>query len=272
MRGSRQRGLAWCVGLALAGCASTPEPVKQLVRVDTPRCAPARCTLSNDLGSWQVPRTPGEVTVLVSSQPLKAVCVAEGGIESSAGAPASRQPDDHSGAAAGATVGAAVGLALGAAALAVFPPLGLMAIQAGALAGTVGGGAADAGRNQYRYPPQISIVMPCGAGQDAVDPAPTRSGGVGVAIRGLSAAEARAAGVGDRGGVLVTRVGGDGAAAAAGLREGDIVLAANGRATDDAGDLEQVVLGLGPGGALALQVWREGRVVDLSIRMPGVAP
>lgn len=254
----------------LAACASTEPPATQVVRVDTPRCAPARCTLSNDLGSWQVARTPGEVTVRVSSQPLRAVCVAEDGAESSGGAPASRQATDHSGAATGLVVGSAAGLALGAAALAIFPPLGIMAISAGATAGLAGGSVADATRRQFSYPPQLSIALACDAAQ--ASPGAPAARGVGVAVRGLSEAEALAAGIGARGAVLVTRVGGEGAAAAAGLRSGDIVLAVNGRAIQDAADLEQLVVGAAPGTPLALQVWRDRRTIGVTVSMPGAAP
>ena len=84
--------------------------------------------------------------------------------------------------------------------------------------------------------------------------------------------EASAAGIGERSAVLVTRVGLGGAAAAAGLHSGDIVLSAGGQVINDAEDLEQVVLALAPGSSLALQVWREGRAVELNLSLPKTSP
>jgi len=114
--------------------------------------------------------------------------------------------------------------------------------------------------------------MSCGAVHDAAVAASPRAVNIGVAFRGLSVAEASAAGLGERTAVLVTRVGSGGVAAAAGLRSGDIVLAVGGRPINDASDLEQVVLALTPGSALALQVWREGRAVELNLSLPQAAP
>jgi hypothetical protein len=260
------------VALDLAACASPDTPVTQTIHVETPGCARASCVLSNDRGSWRLAQSPGDVTVVVSGQPLKALCVAEGGVESSGGAPAALAPPGHKGAATGMALGTAAGFALGGAALAIFPPLGIMALSTGALVGTVGGTVADSSQRQFSYPAQVSIAMSCGGEQDAaVAPSP-RAPTVGVAFRGLSVAEASAAGIGERSAVRVTKVGSGGAAAAAGLRSGAIIQAGDGRAINDAADLEQVVLALAPGGSLALQVWREGRTVELRLTLPQATP
>lgn len=214
------------------------------------------------------------MTVLTSREPLRAVCSADGGAaQSSGGAPASQAPPGHEGAAAGMAVGTAVGLALGGAALAIFPPLGLIAISGSALAGTAGGAVADASRHAFNYPEEIRIELACGAAQEgevAGGPPPPRR--VGVAFRGLTVAEGAAAGIGQPGAVLVTGVAEGSVAAGAGLRSGDIVLAAGGRAINDAADLEQVVLGLPAGTALALKVWRDGQGLDLTLAWPKAAP
>lgn len=261
------------VACGLAACASTEAPVPQTIHVETPGCVAASCVLSNDLGSWRVERTPGDVAVLTSREPLRAVCSVEGGAaQSSGGAPASQAPQGHSGAATGMTVGTAVGLALGGAALAFFPPLGLMAIYTSAVAGTAGGSVADASKQAFRYPEEIRIELACGAapeGAVAGLPQPRR---VGVSFRGLTVAEGSAAGIGERGAVLVTGVAEGSVAAGAGLRGGDIVLAAGGQPIDDATDLERVVLALPAGTALELQVWRDRRALDLTLAWPKAAP
>lgn len=261
------------VACGLAACASTPAPVSQTIHVETPGCKAASCVLSNDLGSWRVERTPGDVAVLTSREPLRAVCSVAGGVaQASGGVPASQAPQGHTGAATGLAVGTAVGLALGGAALAFFPPLGIMAISTSALAGTAGGSVVDASKHAFAYPEEIRIELACGPAHAAVAVAgvpPSRR--VGVAFRGLTVAEGSAAGIGERGAVLVTGVAESSVAAGAGLRDGDIVLSAGGRAINDAADLEQVVLALPTGTALELQVWRDRRALDLTLAWPKAA-
>ena len=272
MTRSLRRVVSLTFALWVVGCASQDATVTQTIRVETPGCTKASCVLANDRGTWRLSRAPGEVTVIVSSRPLKAVCVAEGAGESSAGTPATLAPQGHQGAAVGLTVGTAAGIALGSAALAIIPPLGIMAIMTGASMGLAGGSAIDANVHAYSYPDVIRIEAACGAQTDTADAAASRGPRIGVAIRGMTAEEGRAAGLGDRGAVFVTGVGEGGLAAAAGLRVADIVIAANGRPIADADDLEQLVLGLRTGGPLQLQVWREGRSLDLSVALPKVAP
>jgi hypothetical protein len=270
LRLNRNRiAFAACV---LAGCASIDAPVSQTIHVETPGCKAVSCVLSNDRGSWRLPNTPGDVTVISSRQPLRAVCVAEGGIESSGGTPATQAPPSHDGAVTGMAVGTAATLALGGAALAFIPPLGIIAVMTGASLGAAGGAVADANVQRFSYPPLISIQMSCDGSQDSAAAAAPKAARVGVAFRGMTAEEGRAAGVGDRGGVLVTSVAEGGAAAAAGLKGGDIVLAIAGQSIADAGEFEQVVLGLPAGSALELRVWRDRREVDLTLNLPKAAP
>ena len=61
----------------------------------------------------------------------------------------------------------------------------------------------------------------------------------------------------------------DSLAAAAGLRSGDVLLAADGQNLGDAADLEERVLALAPEAPLALRVWRQGQTIDLVLtRLP----
>jgi serine protease Do len=78
--------------------------------------------------------------------------------------------------------------------------------------------------------------------------------------------------VGERGAVLVTSVAAGGRAAAAGLRNGDILLAADGQDLGDAADLEERVLVLPTGAPLALRVWRDGQILVLVLTRPPAAP
>ena len=97
----------------------------------------------------------------------------------------------------------------------------------------------------------VSVALSCkapGHTVAALRPAPR----FGVVFRGLSVSDAKALGVGERGAVLVTDVAPGSLAAAAGLRSGDVLLAANGRLLIDAGQLEVLAAALTPGSALDL--------------------
>lgn len=254
---------------AAAGCATPGQPATQMLRIETPGCAQAVCELSNDRGSWVVLRTPGEVRVLTSSQPLQLVCRAGDGALGHTGAPSTLQPPSGAGAVAGgAAGGAAAGAAFGGAALAAVPPLGVLAVLTGVAVGAVAGQAVETGRTPLLYPAVISLAMSClGPGET---PIPSAGGDKrwGLGIRGLDRAQAREAGLGDRQAVLVLAVQTDGLAASAGIRTGDIVLAADSRALTDAADLQERLQALPPGGALALSVWRAGQLLHLVLARP----
>lgn len=246
-------------------CSSPATLSTQTVRVETPGCAAARCELSNDRGSWQLGRTPGSVEVLVSGDALKVSCQAEGAAQTGTRAALARPGTSGVGGAVGGVVGGTLtGAALGGTALAVIPPLGVIAVLGGAVAGGVAGNAAESASQTLRYPGLISLPMSCSAGADAAAP-----GGVpaalGLMVRGLTRAEARARALGERSAVLVLAVAAAGRAAEAGLREGDVLLALNGRDLGDAADLEEHLLELPPTAALVLHVWREQRNLELTL-------
>jgi len=255
--------LTAALGVALQGCASPGTPVTQTVRVETPGCAQVACELSNDRGHWSLPRTPGTVTLLTSHEPLKLSCRADDGVQGSAGLASSVAPPSGAGAVTGGVVGgAAVGAAVGAAALSFIPILGVIAVAAGVATGAVAGQTVEAGRQSIRYPELISLPMNCAAAAAPLLPA---GAALGLGIRGLLPAQALAAGAGERSAVLVTSVAAGGRAAAAGLRGGDILLAADGRDLRDAADLEECVQALAPGMPLALRVWRDGQTLELAL-------
>lgn len=263
MTRSSRRAIAVALLLALGvqGCASPGKPVTQTLRVETPGCESAACELSNDRGTWQVLRTPGTVTLLTSQAPLKVSCRADEGVQGSAGAPSSVGSPSGAGAVVGGAVGgAAIGAATGAAALSFIPALGVIVVLTGVAVGAASGQAIEAGQQAMHYPELISVPMNCASATVA----PRLDGAaLGLGIRGLLPAEARAATVGERGAVLVTSVAASGAAAAAGLRSGDLILSADGHELADAADLQARVLALAPSQSLALRVWRDGQVLAL---------
>jgi len=249
--------LAAAVGLLVQGCASPGQPVTQTLRVETPGCAQVACELSNDRGSWVLPRTPGTITLTTSNAPLQVSCRAEDGALGGTTSGSSMAPTTGAGAVTGGVVGgAAVGAAVGGAALAFIPPLGIIAVLTGAAAGAATGQAVESNQRSLRYPALISVPMDCAPVASAARPA---GAVLGLGIRGLQLAAARERGVGERGAVLVTSVAAGGPAAAAGLRSGDIILAADGHELGDAADPEERLLALPPGTPLALRVWRDGQ-------------
>ena len=68
-------------------------------------------------------------------------------------------------------------------------------------------------------------------------------------------------------GILVTDVDEDGAAAKAGLKAGDVILKFAGKSIKDSSDLRRGVDAAEAGSEVALQVQREGRVLDLKVKL-----
>jgi len=90
-----------------------------------------------------------------------------------------------------------------------------------------------------------------------------RRGLLGVAVQDLTPELARALGVGNADGALVSRVDPGSAAAAAGLRPGDLIVAVNGRLVTGAGALRAYIGLLRVGTPLALELIRKGARIRL---------
>jgi len=263
----RARAALAALSLAIQGCASPGVSKVQAVRVETPGCAAAACELSNDRGTWQLQSTPGAVSVTTSNAPLQVSCRAAGGALGALGAaPSTPATTGAGGVVGGAAGGAAVGATFGAAALAFIPVLGAIILVSGVAAGAATGQAVESHGRALAYPELISIPMVCPLKIAAVRGAP-----LGFEVRGFSKAEAREAGLGDRSAVLVTDVAGDGRAAAAGLRSGDVILSAEGHDLKDAAELEELLLASTPGTPMALRIWRDGQGLELVLAPAPVA-
>jgi hypothetical protein len=260
----------WWLPLLAMGCATQPgKSVSQQITVETPGCPGARCELNNDRGTWVLPATPGRVTVLTSTTPLRLSCQGTDGQPASTGSSATAAPPTGKGAVLGGVAGgAAVGVGVGSVALGFIPALGVIIVVAGVGAGAAAGQAAEAQAQALQYPPTLTLPMACGATLASLAPAPA----FGFQVRTVDAAAARAAGLASpvgtpgRGAVLVTTVTAGSAAAAAGLRAGDLLLAANGRDLLDAAQLELWLRILAPGQPLVLQLQRDGQPMELSLQ------
>lgn len=255
----------------LCGCA-TPvgRPITQTVRVETPGCATASCTISNDRGSWRVERTPGEVELISSREPLKVLCRSDDA-EGAADTPSALSGTHGVGAVAGGLAGgAAVGVAVGSVALAFIPALGVLLVLTGAALGASAGTAIEHSQQSVAYPPVISIALSCKApGELTTVLRPARFG---VGFRRLTAGEAAALGLGERGALRVTEVASGSVAEAAGLRRDDVLLAANGQPVTDAAQFEAVAVALVPGTVMQLKVWRSGEALELTLQLPQAPP
>jgi hypothetical protein len=253
----------WSLSLLVlvAACAAPGgRPSIQTVLVETPGAVGARCELSNDRGQWVVTSTPGTVTLETSKQPLRVACRTESGATGRAGATSSADRTSGTGALTGGIVaGAAVGSAAGASTLVMFPPLGAVAIVMGAAAGAMAGDAIEGHKRELRYPDRITIGTSRGSS------AWQSPGGValGLGVRGLTSTECRQRGLDLPGAALVTALVESGAARAAGVEVGDIVLAAGGAPVADAADVEQRMRELPFEAPLELVVWRGGRTVGI---------
>ena len=82
--------------------------------------------------------------------------------------------------------------------------------------------------------------------------------GLGVTVESLSEEMAQAYGLRGRTGVVVTGVASGGAAAAAGIREGDVLLEVNRRRVGSVEEFKSAVAALKPGEAVPVQIERVG--------------
>ena len=99
-----------------------------------------------------------------------------------------------------------------------------------------------------------------------------RRGFLGVQIQSVTRDIADSMGLDRPQGALVARVEGDSPAGQAGVREGDAIVSLNGRPVRDARELSREVAALPPDSAAALQVWRDGKSREVTVklgRMPG---
>jgi len=96
-----------------------------------------------------------------------------------------------------------------------------------------------------------------------------RRGFMGVSIEGITDRRAQDIGLDSIRGVYVASVRQDGAAARAGLRTGDVVLAIQGKSVDAPNELQSAVARRRPGDRIDVRVWRAGRVQNYSVQLLG---
>ncbi|WP_395454628.1 hypothetical protein ACHMW5_13275 [Azospirillum melinis] len=101
--------------LAVTGCASITAGTTQSVAVNTPSKDGAECKLSNEKGSWTIPKTPGATTVTKAYGDLTVACEHGDGSKGSASVTSSTAGAAFGNIIAGGIIGAAVDMGSGAA-------------------------------------------------------------------------------------------------------------------------------------------------------------
>jgi len=92
-------------------------------------------------------------------------------------------------------------------------------------------------------------------------------GWLGVEIQSITPEIASSLGMNEPKGAIIATIVPDGPAAKAGLRQGDVVLAVNGKQVEDSRDLSRRVAGLVAGTSATLTVNREGKVQQITARI-----
>ena len=95
---------------------------------------------------------------------------------------------------------------------------------------------------------------------------------LGIEYQEISGQLARYFKLGDERGVLVSEVDDDGPAGKAGLRAGDVILKLNGSAVTDSRSFREQVRKAEAGSEATLTVSREGRALDLKVKLGGTTP
>lgn len=210
----------------LQACASPPgRSTSQVIRVDTPGCMRAHCTLSNDLGTWQVDPTPGDVTLMTSEKPLNVSCRSNGEMKGELHLPSAIRPVSAGSGVAGGAVGAGAMGAAGAPILATpYAPFYGFLVVFGAIAGTGVGRAVDTESRTWSYPPTLSVPFSCGVIE--VNSAVLAASPLGMAVRSFSFGAPEGL---ETDAALVTALAPQGRAAAAGLQVGDLIVEVDGR-------------------------------------------
>jgi serine protease Do len=113
----------------------------------------------------------------------------------------------------------------------------------------------------------IPIDVAMNVGQQLAAHGRVTRGQLGVVVQDVNQSLARSFGLPRPAGALVASVQKGGAAAAAGVKPGDVILAVDGQEVGDSVDLPPRVAAMKPGTTTKLTVWRDGARHDLSVKV-----
>jgi len=113
----------------------------------------------------------------------------------------------------------------------------------------------------------IPIDMVRSVVEDLMDDGKIERGYIGVEITSVDETTAKAVGLDKVAGVHVNRVVKDGAAEAAGLEAGDVILQVDGKGVKTSNDLQNEIVLRRAGDNVALTVWRNGKTITKNVRL-----
>ncbi|MCS6997017.1 MAG: Do family serine endopeptidase [Casimicrobiaceae bacterium] len=117
----------------------------------------------------------------------------------------------------------------------------------------------------------ISFAIPIDLAMDVVNQLRTggaiRRGMLGVSIGPVTRDLAEAFGLPRSQGALVSQVNKGSAAEKAGIKPGDVILKFNDRTVEESSDLPRLVTAVRPGTTVKVQLWRDGRPVELNVTL-----
>jgi len=117
----------------------------------------------------------------------------------------------------------------------------------------------------------IPINMALRVGEDLLDDGKVSRGFLGVTMKDVDPEDARAMGLGDRGGVLINSVVEDSPANKAGITEGDLVVGVAGQKVDNSLALRSLVGSALPGVPVDIELLRDGKSLKLQATLGGVS-
>lgn len=117
----------------------------------------------------------------------------------------------------------------------------------------------------------IGFAIPSNMAQEIItqlrEEKPVQRGWIGVSIQDVDENVAKALGMGDVRGALVSNVFEGQPAAKAGVKTGDVILKINGEHVEDANDLTRKIAGLAPGDKANLVIWRKGKTRKATVKL-----
>ncbi|TAK56656.1 MAG: Do family serine endopeptidase [Bacteroidetes bacterium] len=113
----------------------------------------------------------------------------------------------------------------------------------------------------------IPINLATTVASDIIKYGKVRRGYLGVSIRSVDETDAKAFGLDRAKGALIESVQEDGAAAEAGIKQGDIVLSVDGKEVNSSSELQSTVARHHPGEEVSLVLFREGKTIKKSIML-----
>lgn len=103
--------------------------------------------------------------------------------------------------------------------------------------------------------------------EDLIKIGKVRRGYLGVLIRSFDETMAKALGLEKPEGALIEKVEENGAAAAAGLKEGDVILAVDGKEVRKSNELQSIIARKHPGDKVVLKIYRDRKIIEKTVTL-----